>query len=91
MGIYTFNICAEREAFELTCDSISHGDNAPKAWFDCGSLSGSARLAVTVGWKEYRRKGASAWLCPRCSDARKARTSSRPAGDRESSAAAAPG
>ena len=79
MGIYTFNICAEREAFELTCDSISHGDNAPKAWFDCGSLSGSAWLAVTAGWKEYRRKGASAWLCPRCADARAQRGASRPA------------
>ena len=91
MGINTFNISAEREAFELTCDSHSRGDNAPRAWFDSGSLSGSAWLAVTAGWKEYRRKGVSAWLCPRCSDARKARTSSRPDGDRASSAAAAPG
>ena len=87
MGINTFKIGAEREAFELTCDSHSHGDNAPRAWFDSGSLSGSAWLAVTAGWKEYRRKGVSAWLCPRCSDARKARTSSRPDGDRASSAA----
>ena len=77
MGINTFNIYAEREAFELTCDSISHGDNAPKAWFDCGSLSGSAWLAVTVGWKEYRCKGVSAWLCPRCSDASAQRRASR--------------
>jgi hypothetical protein len=37
MGINTFNISAEREAFELTCDSHSHGDNAPRAWFDSGS------------------------------------------------------
>jgi hypothetical protein len=69
MGINTFKIGAEREAFELTCDSISHGNNVPRAWFDSGSLSGSAWLAVTVGWKEYRRKGASAWLCPRRADA----------------------
>jgi hypothetical protein len=72
MGINTFKICAEREAFELTCDSHSHRDNAPRAWFDSGSPSGSACLADTVGWKEYRCKGAAAWLCPRCSDARKA-------------------
>ena len=80
MGINTFNIYAEREAFELTCDSRSHGDNAPRAWFDSGSLSGSAWLALTVGWKEYRRKGASAWLCPRCSDA----SAQRQASPRES-------
>jgi hypothetical protein len=66
MGINSFKICAEREALELTCDSISHGHNPPRAWFDSGSVSGSAWLAVTAGWKEYRRKGASAWLCPRC-------------------------
>ena len=86
MGINTFNISAEREALELTCDSPSHRDNAPRAWFDCGSPSGNAWLAVTAGWKEYRCKGASAWLCPRCSDARNARISSR--GD---SASAPPG
>src|ERR1700746_1446110 len=77
MGIHTFTIGAGREAFELTCDSISHGDNAPRAWFDSGSLSGSAWLAVTAGWKEYRRKGASAWLCPRCADASAQRGASR--------------
>ena len=91
MGINTFNISAVREALELTCDHRSHGDNAPRAWFDCGSLSGSARLADTAGWKEYRCKGASAWLCPRCSDARNARTSSRQDDDRASTATAAPG
>jgi hypothetical protein len=90
MGINTFNISAKREALELTCDSPSHRDNAPRAWFDGGSPSGSARLADIVGWKEYRCKGASAWLCPRCSDARKARTSSRQDDERASSAAAAP-
>ncbi len=77
MGINTFKICAEREAFELICDSHSHGDNAPRAWFDSGSLSGSAWLAVTVGWKEYRCKGVSAWLCPRRSDASAQRRASR--------------
>ena len=77
MGINTFKICAEREAFELICDSHSHGDNAPRAWFDSGSLSGSAWLAVTVGWKDYRCKGVSAWLCPRCSDASAQRRASR--------------
>ena len=77
MGINTFKIGAEREAFELTCDSISHGNNVPRAWFDSGSLSGSAWLAVTVGWKEYRRKGASALLCPRCADASAQRGASR--------------
>jgi hypothetical protein len=56
MGINTFKICAEREAFELICDSHSHGDNAPRAWFDSGSLSGSAWLAVTVGWKSIDAK-----------------------------------
>ena len=91
MGINTFKISAEREALELTCDSPSHRDNAPRAWLDCGSLSGSAWLADAVGWKEYRCKGATAWLCPRCSDARKARISSRPDGDSASSVAAAPG
>ena len=89
MGINTFKIGAERQAVELTCDSPSHRDNAPRAWFDSGSLSGNAWLADTVGWKEYRCKGASAWLCPRCSDARKARTLSRPDGDPASSVAAA--
>jgi hypothetical protein len=91
MGINTFNISAERKALELTCDSPSHHGNAPRAWFDCGSLSGCAWLAVTAGWNECRRKGASAWLCPRCSDARKARVSSRLDGDSASSATAAPG
>src|SRR4029077_13825111 len=72
MGINTFKISAERKALELTCDSPSHRDNAPRAWFDSGSPSGSAWIADTVGWKEYRCKGATAWLCPRRSDARKA-------------------
>jgi hypothetical protein len=80
MGINTLKIGAGREAFELTCDSFSHGDNAPRAWFDSGSLSGSAWLAVTVGWKEYRRKGVSAWLYPRCADASAQRGASRLAG-----------
>jgi hypothetical protein len=91
MGINTFKIGAERQAVELTCDSISHGDNAPRAWFDSGSLSGSTWLALTVGWREYRCKGATGWLCPRCSDAKKARILSRPDGDSASSVAAAPG
>ena len=77
MGISTFKIGAQRQAVELTCDSISHGNNAPRAWFDSGSPSGSAWLAVTVGWKEDRRKGVSAWLCPRCSDASAQRRESR--------------
>jgi hypothetical protein len=54
MGINTFNISAEREALELTCDSPSHRDNALRAWFDCGSPSGSTLLAV--GWKSTDAK-----------------------------------
>ena len=46
MGINTFKIGAEREAFELTCDSHSHGDNAPRAWFDSGESSPEA-----LGWR----------------------------------------
>src|ERR1700730_5169038 len=34
--------------------SPSHRDDAPRAWFDSGSVS--AWMAVTVGWKEYRRQ-----------------------------------
>ena len=34
--------------------SPSHRDDAPRAWFDSGSVN--AWMAVTVGWKEYRRQ-----------------------------------
>jgi hypothetical protein len=64
MGYKIFNICAEREALELTCDSHSHGYDAPRAWFDCGS--GNTSLAMAPGWRECRRNGTRAWLCPQC-------------------------
>jgi hypothetical protein len=65
MGLKIFKIGDEREALELKCDSLAHGDEAPTVWLDCGSHAGNLELATTCGWRE-RRNANGAWLCPQC-------------------------
>jgi|SRR5271165_3345581 len=48
MGINTFKIGAARQAVELTCDSISHGDNAPRAWLKVSCAPSGLWAATTV-------------------------------------------
>ena len=72
MGLKTFTIGDAREAFEIICDGDSHDDPAPKAWIDGGSRSGSSSLITTIGWNEAEHNGTTKWLCPRCSDVKRA-------------------
>jgi hypothetical protein len=72
MGLKPFTIGDAREAFELICDGDSHDDNAPRAWIEGGSRSGSSLLITTIGWKEADHNGTTKWLCPRCSDVKPA-------------------
>ena len=65
MGLKIFKIGDEREALELKCDSPKHRDEAPAAWFDCGSQTANLALAMTSGWSE-RHNANGAWLCPQC-------------------------
>jgi hypothetical protein len=72
MGLKAFTIGDAREAFEIICDGDSHADPAPTAWIDGGSRSGSSLLITTIGWKEVEHNGTTKWLCPRCSDVKRA-------------------
>jgi hypothetical protein len=72
MGLKAFTIGDAREAFEIICDGDSHDAPAPTAWIDAGSRSGSSLLIATIGWKKAEHNGATKWLCPRCSDVKRA-------------------
>ena len=64
MGLKSFNI-GEREALEITCDSVAHRGELPTAWFDCGSNLGNLALAIAAGWTEWR-SAKRKWFCPQC-------------------------
>jgi hypothetical protein len=72
MGLKAFTIGDAREAFEIICDGDSHDDTAPTAWIDGGSRSGSSLLIATIGWSEAEHVVTTRWLCPRCSDVKRA-------------------